>query len=297
MKKRISIDEIEEMIKNKLKQDGVLEMINQEKISEIKSKIKDILDNHKKLDEQENQENKSDVGQTVQTSNPNITLKTTQDPEKTEMIKKETELDIKEKDLIKKEFELEEKEKQINKKEEELKYVPEIPQILKEIEPGEIIIFDTNELSLGYENLSNRDFRLKSNPDEKKSIKDLWLLSAITKTNVYVVELKKIGNLNFDPYNGTTNFEGITNNQEFTESNQNIEKNHDVESAVKSQYPDQEMLDSVEPIKDVSMPIMNSNDIEKEKFETNFKDVITKIVSDELNKISSQTTKKNIFSL
>jgi len=297
MKKRISIDEIEEIIKTKLKKDGVLEMISQEKISEIKGKIKDILDNHKKLDEQENQDNTNSVGQTVQTNNPNITVKTTEDPEKTEIIKKETELEIREKELIQKEFELQEKQKQINKKEEELKYTPEIPNILKSIEPGEIIVFDTNELSLGNENLSNRDFRLKSNPDEKKTIKDLWLLSAITKTNVYVVELKKIGNLNFDPYDGTTNFESLKNTEEFIENNQNIEQNNAVVDAVNSQYPKEEMLDSVEPIKDVSMPILNPNDIEKEKFESTFKDVITKIVSDQLNKISSETTKKNIFSL
>jgi hypothetical protein len=297
MKKRISIDEIENMIKNKLKQDGVLEMISQEKISEIKGKIKDILDNHKKLDEQESQQPTSNIGQTVQTQNPNVTVKTTEDPEKTEIIKKETELEIREKELIQKEFELEEKQKQIDKKEEELKYTPEIPQILKSIEPGEIILFDTNELSLGYENLSNRDFRLKSNPDEKKSIKDLWLLSAITKTNVYVVELKKLGTLNFDPYEGTTTFENLKNSEDFIDHDQNLEQSDAVESAVKSQYPKEEMLDSVEPIKDVSMPIMNQNDIEKEKFETNFKDVITKIVSDQLNKISSETTKKNIFSL
>ena len=144
MKKRISIDEIENMIKNKLKQDGVLEMISQEKISEIKGKIKDILDNHKKLDEQESQQPTSNIGQTVQTQNPNVTVKTTEDPEKTEIIKKETELEIREKELIQKEFELEEKQKQIDKKEEELKYTPEIPQILKSIEPGEIILFDTN---------------------------------------------------------------------------------------------------------------------------------------------------------
>ncbi len=94
MKKRISIEEIEDIIKEKLKQNGVLEVISQEKISEIKNKIKDILEAGKKLDEQE-----LDV-KPVQTVNPNITVKTTEDPEKTDIIKKETELDIKEKELI-----------------------------------------------------------------------------------------------------------------------------------------------------------------------------------------------------
>jgi hypothetical protein len=89
----------------------------------------------------------------------------------------------------------------------------------------------------------------------------------------------------------------ISLNKVFSNIETNFLLDFPVENAVKSQYPDEEMLDSIEPIKDVSMPIMNPNDIEKEKFETTFKDVITKIVSDQLNKISSETTKKNIFSL
>jgi hypothetical protein len=292
MKKRISIEEIEGMIKEKLKQNGVLEVISQEKISEIKNKIKDILENGKKLDEQESE------AKPVQTVNPNVSLKTTEDPEKTEIIKKETELDIKEKELINKEIELEDKEKALEDKQQEMSYKPELPEVLRNIKPGEIIVFDTNELSLGFENLSNRKFRLKSDPDDKKSIKDLWLLSAITKTDVYKIELKKIGELDFNPYEGTTEFKNATElNADFSEND--IESIHSVQSAVNSQMPDkeQEMLDSVEPIKNVTQPLMNVSDLEKEKFENNFKEVITKIVSDQLNKISSETTKKNIFSL
>jgi hypothetical protein len=75
------------------------------------------------------------------------------------------------------------------------------------------------------------------------------------------------------------------------------EMNHNVNQAIQSQNPKEEMLDAVKPITDVTQPIMNANDLDKEKFHSNFKDVISKIVSDELNKISSQTTKKNIFSL
>ena len=44
MKKNISVQEIEEIIKNKLRQNGVLDMVGQEKVSEIKNKIKDILE-------------------------------------------------------------------------------------------------------------------------------------------------------------------------------------------------------------------------------------------------------------
>jgi len=304
MKKQISIDEIEEMIKGKLKQNGVLEIISQEKISEIKNKIKDILEKGKKGNDLEEATEVAPSNEVpavspapVQTSNPNITVTTTQDPQKTEVIEKEKELELKEKELIKKEIELEEKQKELKKKEEELSYKHEFPEVLKSIKPEEVIIFDKNELSLGMENLSNRKFRLKSDPDNKKSANELWLLSAITKTDVYLVELKKIGELIFDPYQGNTSFESVTDIEEISKQNNDIEQNHNVDMALKSQIPDQEMLDSVEPVKDVSQPIMNSSDLDKEKFETSFKDTITKIVSDELNKISSQTTKKNIFSL
>lgn len=298
MKKRISIEEIEEIIKSKLKQNGVLEMINQDKISEIKNKIKDILDKNKKSDLEEQETEKTTTQNTpVQTSNPNVTVKTSEDPEKTEIIKKETELEKLETDLIKKEIELEEKEKELEEKENELSYKPELPQILKSIKPGEIIIFDTNELSLGFENLSHRKFRIKSNPDDKKTINDLWIQSAITQTDVYAVQLKKIGSLNFNPYDGTTTFENISQIEELPKLDDSFEENNRINSAIDSQKPKEEMIDSILPIKDVSQPILNINDLEKEKFETNFKDVIQKIVSDELNKISSQTTKQNIFSL
>lgn len=304
MKRKISIEEIEEIIKNKLNKQGILNVIGDDKISEIKNKIKDILDNGKKLEEQNFEKNeqeiiKSEKSRTAptQTSNPNITLKTSEDKDKTEFLEKNKELEIKENDLIKKELELEEKEKLLKIKEMELSYKPELPELLKNINPGEVIVFDSNELSFGMENLTQRDFRIKNNPDEKKSVKDLWLLSGITKTDVYKVELKKIGELNFNPYDGTTTFQNNSNLDEYIIPEESLENNHNVEGAIESQFPKEEMVDSINPIKDVTQPIMNVDDIKKQEFENNFKDVITKIVSDELNKISSQTTKKNIFSL
>lgn len=172
-----------------------------------------------------------------------------------------------------------------------------MPEILKGIDPESIIIFSENELSLGSESLSNRKFRMKSDPDNKKSIHDLWIQSAITKANVYLVELKKIGDLNFNPYEGNATFEGSSEQLELPNLEDGYEMNHNVDQAIQSQIPKEEMLDAVKPITDVSQPIMNPNEIEQEKFHNNFKDAISKIVSDELNKISSQTTKKNIFSL
>lgn len=301
MKRKISIEEIEEIIKKKLSQKGILDVVGNEKISEIKNKIKEILENGKKLEEQDDADLNKKIEKPVETTtsprNPNITVSTTEDKEKTEMIEKVKELEMKENDLIKKELELEEKERQLKSKEQELSYKPELPQILKSVKPGEVIIFDENELSFGLENLSQRDFRLKNDPDSKKSIKDLWLSNGITKTDVYKVELRKIGELDFNPYDGTTAFVEKTITDQISNLNNDNQRDHDVESAIKSQFPEKEMEDSIQPIKDVSQPILNTDDLQKQKFETNFKDVITKIVSDELNRISSETTKQNIFSL
>ena len=46
-------------------------------------------------------------------------------------------------------------------------YNLEIPDFIKNIEPGKVIIFSQNELSEGGENLSNKPLRTYTNPDEK----------------------------------------------------------------------------------------------------------------------------------
>lgn len=302
MKKKFSIKEIEELIKMKFQENGILNMVDEDKISEIKNKIKSILDNKtKKLDEQEKEVQKpaSISAETAsnQTNitpqkidNPNITLKTEEDPEKIKIIQKKIELENREKELMQKEIDLESKQAELENKEKELSYKPELPEILKNIDPESIIIFSESELSLGMENLSNRKFRLKSDPDQKKSINDLWLEKAITKTNVYLVELKKIGELNFDPYQGDTYFQPGKNIEEVSQDNQNIEKNHDIEQVIRSQNPEEPLKDAIEPITDVSQPILNQNDFDNQKYEDALKTTIEKILRDEISK-------KNIFSL
>lgn len=302
MKKKFSIKEIEDLIKKKFQENGILNMVDEDKISEIKNKIKNILDNKlKNLDEQEKEVQSTTSNSAVTTSNqtnmipqkidnPNITVKTKEDPEKIEIIQKQIELDNREKELIQKEIDLESKQEKLENKEKELSYKPELPEILKNIDPESIIIFTENELSLGMENLSNRRFRLKSDPDQKKSINDLWLEKAITKTNVYLVELKKIGELNFDPYQGNTTFEPGKNIEEVSQDNQNIQKDHDIQQVIKSQNPEETLKDAIDPITDVSQPILNQNDIEKQKYEDALKTTIEKILRDEMSK-------KNIFSL
>lgn len=295
MKKQISMTDIEEIIKEKLKNNGVYEMIGEDKISEIKNKVKDIILS-KKLEEVDSQPTNakptnSNPVNPVETnvSNPNISVKTTQDPEKVEIVKKETELELKEKELNDKEAKLLEKEKELEQKEKELSYKPELPEKIKEVDAAEIIVFSENELSASIENLSERGFRLKSNPDEKVSPKDLWLKDTITKSNVYLVELKPIGQLVFDPYNGTTTLENI-DEKEVVITTENPYENSaaDIKN---SQIPENEMLDMIEPIKNVTQQIVNPGHPEPaESGESQeFKEMIEKIIRDEISKRDSRS--------
>jgi hypothetical protein len=300
MKREISMTELEELIKDKFRKNGVLDMIGEDKISEIKEKVKSII-RSKKLEEadtqpaqpaQPAQQAPAPPTPVAQTQNPNVTVKTTEDPEKIEIVKKETELEIKQRELDEKEAKLKQREMELEQKEKELSYKPELPEKLKEVGAGEIIVFSENELSAGMENLSERKFRLKENPDDKVSPHELWLKDTITRSNVYLVELKPIGQLVFDPYNGTTTIEMTTGGIEVPAAIQDNKPENNVDSAIGSQQPKEEMLDMVEPIRDVIQPIVNAGPPEPaaNTEHTNFKEMIAKIVQDEL-------TRQNNYSL
>lgn len=85
-------------------------------------------------------------------------------------------------------------------------YKPELPSFIDKIEPAKIIVFSQNELSEGGENLSNKPLRTYENPDIKKSMNDFWLDKGQKKAEVYMVKLEKIGELDFNYANGTTQF-------------------------------------------------------------------------------------------
>lgn len=85
-------------------------------------------------------------------------------------------------------------------------YTPELPSFLDKIEPAKVIIFSQNELSEGGENLSNKPLRTFEDPDVKKSMNDFWLDKGQKKADVYMAKLEKIGELDFNFANGTTQF-------------------------------------------------------------------------------------------
>lgn len=85
-------------------------------------------------------------------------------------------------------------------------YKPELPSFLDKIEPAKIIIFSQNELSEGGENLSHKPLRTFSDPDCKKSIHDFWIEEGKKRAEVYIAKLEKIGEIEYNFANGTSQF-------------------------------------------------------------------------------------------
>lgn len=85
-------------------------------------------------------------------------------------------------------------------------YAPELPSFMDKIEPAKIIIFSQNELSESGENLTKKPLRTFSDPDVKKSMNDFWIDKGQKRAEVYMAKLEKIGELEFNYANGTTQF-------------------------------------------------------------------------------------------
>lgn len=90
--------------------------------------------------------------------------------------------------------------------------VPEVPTPLKEQEPGEIIVFDYNEVaSVSGENLAKKPFRKKDDPETKQTIHDFWMQEGKTRVKVYAAKFEEIGEVEFNYTNGTAHFVDIKN--------------------------------------------------------------------------------------
>ena len=85
-------------------------------------------------------------------------------------------------------------------------YTPELPSFLNKIEPAKVIVFDMNELSHGGESLTNAPLRTFENPDVKKSMNDFWVGEGKKKAEVYMAKFEKIGEIEFNYVNGTSQF-------------------------------------------------------------------------------------------
>ncbi len=289
----MNISEIESMILNSIDKQGLRGVVSDQAIEEIKTKIKNkfskpgsmmftmnpyVDHSHSGFNQVDNPEDDladvgsgdmgmgmdeiavpselpEDQGNTQQTQqvdvNPAeqspVTHETVVDQSSIEAAKKEGALESKEQELSAKEAILQQKE-------EELAYKPALPSFIEKADPGKLFIYDRNELSAGSESLTQIPFRMIGSPDEKKSMQQLWIEEGKTKAEVFAVEFKKIGEMKFDVFNGVCKFEEMT---QPLPSDLPQSETDAVQQALDSQYPVDPMIDSTEPVMNVTMPMTN----------------------------------------
>lgn len=186
MAKQVTVNEIENLIKEKLKSSGA--EMSDSLVKRIKESVLQKYNSEKPVD--------VDIS-----SEPTATEQDVPSPEAVQQVNTPN---PKEQELQQKEQELSAKEQELNKKEEELKYKPQLPTPLKEVGKEEFFVFDENQISLGGEALSNAQLYMKNNPELKSSMHGEWINKGMTKADLYIVEYKKIGELTFNPFDGTT---------------------------------------------------------------------------------------------
>lgn len=274
MKTQISLSEVESLIRKNIEEKGLHNHISNDQIEEIKKKIKarlsmpstgvmfysspesDIDGNigmESGLEEAiaPTEEDQDDIINVQKTNNP-VSHETTIDNSALDVSKKEGELETKEQIINHEAEELENKERELNNKEEELSYKPVLPNSLLQAEPGKLFIYDMTQLSLGGESLSNQPYNIMDNPESKTSMHDLWIQDGKVRAQLFKVEYKPIGEMVFDPFNGTTKFVEMP---QPLESDLPQEERDGVQQAIDSQIPTEPMIDSVEPVTDVTLPM------------------------------------------
>lgn len=285
MKKQMSISELENLIKKNIADKGLQHFISEDKIQEIKNKIKKHVmsvpsynffatdfnvdrdsdgmvnagDIGAEIMEEDNMNPGEEIKMPVQTNNSSSvtqqTISNTQaNKESNELAKKEGEIETREQFLIRKEEELKAKEIELQAKEEALSYKPEMPSFIEKAEPAKIYVYNHNQLSYGSESLMKIPYGLVDNPENKKSMHDLWIEEGKIRAEVYQVEFKRIGDMVFKPLEGVCKFEQIS-----SPIPENIpqEEREGVQQAIMSQQPVEPMVDSTEPIVDVVLPLSN----------------------------------------
>lgn len=88
----------------------------------------------------------------------------------------------------------------------------QVPEPLQNQEPGEIIVFDYNDVAaVSGEGLANKPFRTKDDPESMKTVHDFWMKEGKTEVKVYAAKFEEIGTVRFDYQNGTAFFEDSHN--------------------------------------------------------------------------------------
>lgn len=134
--------------------------------------------------------------------------------------------------------------------------IPEVPDFLRDVEPGKIFVYDFNELSVGGENLSNKPFKTMGDPNISKSMQQMWSENGITKTEVFQTKFEKIGEIVFDYKSGSSQF---------------IERRFEPDFDIQQQYKQNPY--AAEPEKEIENYLRNTVDLDSK-----INDVITNIV-------------------
>ena len=300
MKDRVNSAQLEALIRAKVREKGLSNDIDESKIIEIKEKIKSQLKQPQALIPSMNvneqvpaipNEQTAPVTTPIQTitSTPEAIAQTvTISKDAVELAKKEGEIEQKEKDISDREATLANKEAELQRKQDELAYKPQIPAILENIGNENLFIFDENEISLGAEALSNAKLRLMSNPDDKKSMMELWATEGKKAADLYLVKFEKIGEITFNPFEGTSKYE----NKPFDDGQTPNDIPADgltPEEAQASQEPIEPIVDTIEPKVDVTLAPsqdmgLNSTEIDN-MIKTRIEDYIKSHFSDKFPKM------------
>lgn len=251
---KVSVSELEEMIRSKFVEKGASEdEIKEEVIKSISEKIKNKSREGKESSEEVDNEEVVDVDiskpKDEEGKIPDAVTSSVEVPEELEKVsEKEAELEAREQELAKREEELNQREASLSAKELENEYEPELPEQIEEIEPEKLFVFDENDISVGAEKLSTLEMNSVSNPEEKISMRNMWLKDAVKDVEIYVAKFEKIGNIEFDPFEGTATF-----TPDISDEKEEIDS-EDVKLDMQGN-----MKDSIEPVTDVTQPIINES--------------------------------------
>ncbi len=152
-------------------------------------------------------------------------------------------------------------------------YEPRLPNSIEKAEPEKIFIYNENELSLGAESLRTTPFCLVNSPEEKMTMEQMWLEKAKVRAEVYKVEFVKIGEMVFQPNNGICKFERVS---EQIPSTIPVNDSNMVQQAILSQEPIEPMQDTVAPVMDVTLPPSDNMGLKTANIEKEAMDLISK---------------------
>ena len=265
---KINTSQLEDMIRSNFLEKGAsTDEIKDEIVKSISEKIKNKSKEDSKMSEKSEEEEFVDVNiskpQDVEGKIPDAVTSSIKGLENS----KEEALKIKEEELTKREEELNQRESYLKSIEKESKYEPELPEQIEELEPEKLFIFDENDISVGAEKLSTLEMNLLNSPEEKTNMRTMWLKDAVKNVDLYVANFEKIGNIEFDPFEGTAEFNANTNKEVEEIDSEDIKL--DMQGNMK---------DSIEPVSNVSQPIINESVELNPKSEQLAEDILASII-------------------